>query len=160
MRPVIGITIGDPAGIGAEITVKAMAKKDIYDKCIPVIIGDYEAVNDANEFCRTNLKINEIKDVQQAQGIFGTVDLINLGFLKKDGWEYKKVSKICGEASFQYIIKAISLAMDNKLHAVVTGPINKESINLAGHHYSGHTEIFGDYTHTKDYAISNIVYNM
>ncbi len=65
-----------------------------------------------------------------------------MGCLKPDGWEYKKVSEACGEAAFCYVEKSIELAMKKRVHAVVTGPINKEALNLAGHHYPGHTEIF------------------
>ncbi len=153
MKPIIGITMGDPAGIGSEITIKALKEKEIYDKCIPVVIGDYDAMKDANDFCRAGLSLHVIDDVAEATGQYGTVDLIDLGLLKADGWEYKKVQKHCGEASFQYIVKAIALAMEKKINAVITGPINKEAINLAGHHYSGHTEIFADYTGVNDYGM-------
>ena len=153
MRPVIGITMGDPAGIGGEITVKALTQKDIYEKCIPVVIGDYEAIQDANRFCKTGLIIHEIENVEEAKGELGTIDLINMKFLAPGSWEYKKVQKLCGEASFQYVVKGIQLAMEKKISAVITGPINKEAINLAGHHFSGHTEIFAEYTHTKNYGM-------
>ncbi len=153
MRPVIGITMGDPAGIGGEIAVKALAKKEIYDKCIPIVIGDFEAIRDANEFSGTKLSLREIKEPGEALGEFGTVEYISLGYLAPGSWEYKKVQKLCGEASFQYVVTSIRLAMEGKIHAVITGPINKEAINLAGHHYSGHTEIFADYTHIKDYGM-------
>ncbi len=76
-----------------------------------------------------------------------------LDLIRPGDFVYKKVQKRCGEASFQYVTTGISLAMEQKLHAVITGPINKEAINLAGHHYSGHTEIFADYTDTRDYAM-------
>ena len=153
MKPVIGITIGDPSGIGPEIAVKALRHADIVEKCLPVVIGDYEALHEANEFSGTGLSLREIKDTSEARGEFGLLDYINLGYLSPGSFEYKKVQKLTGEASFQYVIKGIELAMAGKLHAVVTGPINKEAINMAGHHYSGHTEIFGDYTGTKDYAM-------
>jgi len=153
MKPIIGITMGDPAGIGAEITMKTLAKKEIYENCNPLVIGDYEALLDANRFCGTGLRVHRIHTVSEAQNEWGTVDLIDLGFLVPGSWEYKKVQKHCGEASFQYVVAAIKLAMEGTIHAVVTAPINKESLNLAGHAYSGHTEIFGEYTHTKDYAM-------
>lgn len=153
MRPIIGITMGDPAGIGPEIAIKALAKKEIYDNCIPVIIGDYEALNDANKFTNLNLNLNEIREISEAKGEFGTADFINMNFLAPGSWEYKKVSALAGKAAFGYVKKGIELALENKIHAVVTGPINKESINLAGYHYSGHTEIFADLTGTKDYAM-------
>ena len=152
-KPVIGITMGDPAGIGGEIAVKALKRDSIYDSCIPIVIGDRQALIEANDFCAAGLKLREITDVSQARGERGFLDYINLGFLAPGSFTYKKVQKLCGEASFQYVIKSIELAMLGKLHAVVTGPINKEAINEAGHDYSGHTEIFGEYTNTKDYAM-------
>ncbi len=153
MKPIIGITMGDPAGIGSEITIKALKEKEIYEKCIPVVIGDYEAMKDADAFCGTGLSFRIIKDVEEAKGQYGTVDMIDLGLLKDGDWAYKKVQKNCGEASFQYIVKGINLALEKKIDAVITGPINKEAINLAGHHYSGHTEIFADYTGVSDYGM-------
>ena len=152
-RPVIGVTMGDPAGIGGEIIIKALKNKDLYKNCIPIVVGDRQALLEANEFCSANLNLREITEVAQAQGEYGSVEYINLGFLAPGSFVYKKVQKLCGEASFQYILKSIELASMGKLHAVVTGPINKESINAAGHNYSGHTEIFGEYTGTKDYAM-------
>ena len=153
MRPIIGITMGDPAGIGPEISVKSLAKKEIYEDCLPIIIGDYEALKEANEFTNLDLKLNEVYDPKEAKGELGIIDFINLNYLKPRSWEYKKVSALTGEASFNYIKKAIELAMKDRIHAVTTGPINKESINLAGYKYSGHTEIFAEYTKAKDYAM-------
>jgi len=153
MKPILAITMGDPAGIGPEIAVKALSKKEIYELCVPVVIGDYEALSEANEFTSLNLKLNEIKDVSEAKGEYGTIDFINMGFLGKRAWEYKKVSALTGKASFAYVKHAIELAMDRKVHAIVTGPINKESINLAGYHYAGHTEILADLTKTSKYAM-------
>jgi len=153
MKPIIGITMGDPAGVGSEITVKALKHQFVYEKCLPVVIGDREALAQANEFSNTGLSLREVKDTGEAKGEYGTMDYINMGFLAPGSFEYKKVQKLTGEASFQYIIKGIELAMNGSLHAVVTGPINKEAINSAGHNYSGHTEIFGDYTNTKNYAM-------
>ena len=152
-RKRIGITMGDPAGIGAEVVVKSLNKKAIYDKCIPIVVGDYEAIKDAIAFCHLKLKIKVINDVTEAVGNYGTIELINLGYLEPNSWEYKKVSALCGDASFNYVIYAIKLAMDKKISAVITGPINKEALNLAGHHYSGHTEIFAEYTNTPSYAM-------
>jgi len=149
----IAITMGDPAGIGSEITVKALNNKSVYEQCIPVVIGDYEAIKDALCFCKSDLSLNVIDDVSEARGCFGTIDCIDMGFLKQGGWEYKKNNALCGEASFNYITSAIKLAMEKRVFAVVTAPISKESINMAGHNYSGHTEIFAEYTNTKDYAM-------
>jgi 4-hydroxythreonine-4-phosphate dehydrogenase len=139
--------------VGSEIAAKALRHEDIFEKCLPVVIGDYEALRQANEFSGAGLELREVKEPAEAEGKYGTLEYIDLGFLKPGSFEYKKVQKLCGEASFQYVVKGIDLAMKKQLHAVVTGPINKEAVNLAGHHYSGHTEIFGDYTHTENFAM-------
>lgn len=152
-RKRIAITMGDPSGIGPEVVVKALTERSVYEKCIPVVIGDCEALQDAVRFCHLNLKLNEVKDFQAAAGDYGVVDYVNLGYLKPGSWQYKENSAICGEASFQYVIHAIRLAMEGKAAAVITAPISKESVNMAGHPYSGHTEIFAEYTGTKDYAM-------
>lgn len=152
-RERIAITMGDPAGVGPEVVVKALTQRSVYEKCIPVVIGDYEALKDAIYFCDLNLNLNEVRAPEEAAGEWGTVDYINLNYLKPKSWSYKENSVICGEASFQYVIYGIRLAMEKKVAAVITAPISKESINMAGHHYSGHTEIFAEYTGTKDYAM-------
>ena len=149
----IAITMGDPAGIGPEVVVKALTDEDIYKKCIPIVIGDYEALRDAVCFSRLDLTLLEIKTPADAEGKFGTVEFINLGYLKPGSWAYKKNSVLCGEAAFQYVISGIAYAKEKEVEAVITAPISKESINMAGHPYSGHTEIFAEYTGTKDYAM-------
>lgn len=149
----VAITMGDPAGVGPEIIIKALSHVEVYQKCIPVVIGDYEALADAVSFCNIPVELNEVKDVTEGKGEFGKIDFVNLNYLKKGSWEYKKNSALCGDASFQYVVKGIKDAMDGKVLAVITAPINKESLNMAGHAYSGHTEIFADYTGTKDFAM-------
>ena len=154
MRPILAITMGDPAGIGSEIAVKALDQPAIYERCVPIVIGDTAAIADAVHFCgRSHLTLNEIHDPAEAKGTYGTIDTINLGLLEPNGWQYGKVQQNCGEAAFQYVKHAIELALAGKVHGTVTGPINKEAINLAGYHYSGHTEIYGDLTHTKDFGM-------
>ena len=152
-RKRIAITMGDPAGIGPEVVVKALANREIYEKCIPVVIGDYEALQDAIGFSKLNLELLEINAPAEAEGKYGTVEFINLNYLKTGSWVYKENSALCGEAAFQYVIRGIAYAKEKAVSAVITAPISKESINMAGHPYSGHTEIFAEYTDTKDYAM-------
>ena len=85
----LAITMGDPAGIGAEIIIKALSHVEVYQKCIPVVIGDYEALADAIQFCHLPLELKEVHDVTEGRGEFGRVDFINKGFLEKGGWEVK-----------------------------------------------------------------------
>lgn len=149
----IAITMGDPAGVGSEIIVKALSHMEIYQQCIPVVIGDYVALADAVQFCNLPIELRELSDIEEAKGEFGKIDYINLNYLEPSSWEYKKNSVKCGEASFQYVVYAIKQAMKKRVQAVITAPISKESINMAGYHYSGHTEIFADYTKSHDFAM-------
>lgn len=153
MKHKIAITMGDPSGIGAEIAVKALNHREVYEQCMPIVIGDRIPMEEAIQFTGSNARIRIIESPEQASGEFGVIDLLDLGYMKKGDWEYKKVCRTSGEAAFQYIVQGINYAMERRVDAVVTGPINKEAINLAGHHYSGHTEIFADYTNTKNYGM-------
>lgn len=147
------LTMGDPSGIGAEITVKALNHPALYDLCTPIVVGDSAAMEDALRITGCALTLRRISSPAEAKGVYGTIDLIDLGILTPGSWAYGTTCEISGEASFQYITTAISLAMDRSADGVVTAPISKEAIHLAGHHYSGHTEIFADYTHTGSYGM-------
>lgn len=149
----IAITVGEPAGIGAEVCVKALTKADVYEKCDPILVGDMAVVEDAIRICHLPLRVNAISSPEEATGKFGVVDIINMDLLKTGQWEYKKNSAIGGKVSYEYITRAISYAKEKRVGAVVTAPISKESLHMAGFPYSGHTEIFAEQTGTKDYAM-------
>jgi len=152
-KPIIAITIGDPAGIGAEIAVRALGNEEIYKKSKPVIIGSRCVIDDALKFIPSNLKLNVIKDTQESKGEFGTIDLLDLNNITLAEFDYGKVNEKAGKASLEYIYKGIDLAMEGQVDAVVTGPIHKEAIKAAGSPFAGHTEIFATRTQTKDYAM-------
>lgn len=152
-KPIISITMGDPAGIGAEIAVKALSKRELYSLAIPVVIGSKAVMEDAISFIPANVNLNVIEDIKQAKGKYGIIDLFDLDNIKLDDFKYGMVSAAAGKASIEYIFKAIELAKEGIIGAVVTGPIHKEAINRAGYKYAGHTEIFADKTNTNDYAM-------
>lgn len=149
----IAITMGDPAGVGPEIIVKALAHHEIYKKCIPIVVGDYAVLTDVLRFCGPGLRLHEIKEVEEAEGKRGIIDFINIGYMTPGSWRYGENCALCGNASFSCIIKAIEMAGSGKVAAVVTAPVSKEALNMAGHQYSGHTEIFAEYTKTRDFAM-------
>ncbi|MCR4427293.1 MAG: 4-hydroxythreonine-4-phosphate dehydrogenase PdxA [Firmicutes bacterium] len=152
-RPIIAISMGDPAGIGAEIAVRALRLPEIYSISRPVIVGDLDLVEDGIRMTGGGLEINVTPDTSGGRYQLGTVDLINLDNIAMGEFDYGRVSAKAGHAAYEYIERAIRLALAGDADAVVTGPIHKESLNLGGHHYSGHTEIFADLTGTKDYAM-------
>lgn len=150
----IGITLGDPAGIGPEISIKAFAKKDLYERCQPLLVGDACVVEKyLQAHPELDLKINVVEEPDQGKYVYGTIDLIDLKAVDIDQLAIGEVSAMAGNAAFQYVKKVIELALDKKIDATVTNPLNKEALNLAGHHYAGHTEIYADLTHTDKYTM-------
>lgn len=152
-KPILGITMGDPASIGPEITVKALSDPAIYEKCSPIIIGDAAVMEAAVGIVGKNVKINAVSDVKEAKFEFGTIDVYDMKLVDMDKLERGVVSAMAGNAAFQYVKKVIELAMNHEVDATVTNALNKEAMNLAGHHYSGHTEIYAEYTGTKKYTM-------
>ncbi|MGO2083804.1 4-hydroxythreonine-4-phosphate dehydrogenase PdxA [Vagococcus sp.] len=154
MKKIIGITLGDPAGIGPEIALKTLSKEALYNRCQPVLIGDKSVVSYYLEkHPELNLKINVIKEPKEGVYTRGTIDLIDLDIVAIDEMPIGEVSEIGGNAAFQYVKKVIELAMAKEIDATVTNPLNKEAMNKAGHHYAGHTEIYADLTGTDKYTM-------
>ncbi|MDY4761510.1 4-hydroxythreonine-4-phosphate dehydrogenase PdxA [Streptococcus thoraltensis] len=153
-KKIIGITLGDPAGIGPEIALKAFTKEELYKKSKPLLIGDSSIVNYYLEkHPELNLNVNIIDKPADGQYEFGKIDLIDLGIVDMSTFEIGKVSAVGGDAAFQYVKKVIELALAKEIDATVTNPLNKEAMNLAGHHYAGHTEIYANLTDTDKYTM-------
>lgn len=147
--------MGDPASIGSEITAKALADPAIYQRCRPLIIGDAPMMEQALKITnlQDKLTIHPVKRVQDALFRYGTIDVYDMGLVNPGDVECGKVSAKAGDAAFQYVKKVIELAMAHEIDATVTNALNKEAMNLAGHHYSGHTEIYAEFTGTAKYSM-------
>ena len=152
-RPLLAITMGDPAGIGPEIAVKALLDHMITGICRPVVIGDSAVMRHIISTTGLDATVRTIHRIDDAEFINGQIDVYELGITDVERLVLGKIDANCGEASFQAVKKAIQLAMDGEVDGTVTGPINKKSINEAGHHFAGHTEIYAHYTGTKKYAM-------
>ena len=165
-KPKIGITMGDPFGNGPEITIKTLADFSLYERCRPIVIGDTTAMEYAADVAKIvsniNLKINPVSRVSDAKFEPGIIDVYDLGLVKRveipgTPEEHKSFgvgpSILGGEASFRYVEEVINLAMKREVDATVTNSFSKEAIDMAGHHYSGHTEVYADYTKTKNYCM-------
>ena len=152
-RPIVGISVGDPGGIGPEVTVKALAVPRVYEQCRPLVIGDASVVRDALRFTGLNLAVNAVDSPEKGIYKLGVVDVLDMGNMPIDQVQYGVVTAQQGRASFEYVAKNIELAMARRMDATVTGPINKAAINEAGFHFAGHTEIYAKRTGTRDYAM-------
>ena len=154
--PILAITAGDPAGSGPEITARAFTHSEIYDQCRPLVIGDTVVLEQAIKTCglEDQIKINTVTDPADAKYEQGTMDVYDMGIISSmEEVGIGTINATAGEAAFQYVVKAIELANADTVDGTITNAISKEAINMAGHHYSGHTEIYADYTGTKKYCM-------
>lgn len=152
--------MGDPASIGPEIAVKALLDNEIYTLCRPFIVGDGNVFR--HIIAKLDLKafVNVINQVSDARFKYGTIDVFDLNNVDLNKLEFGVVSAMAGNAAFESVVKVIELAMAGSIDATVTGPLNKKSMNEAGHHFAGHTEIYAQYTGTKRYAMLLVEDNM
>jgi 4-phospho-D-threonate 3-dehydrogenase / 4-phospho-D-erythronate 3-dehydrogenase len=151
-KPLIAITIGDPAGIGPEVVLKALSSPDICHICSPLVIGDSFVLRGITDLLNLPLELRSVQKGSETLGRHGTIDLIDLRNLDWNNSLIGKVSKSCGKASMEYIDTALRLALDHEVKAIVTAPINKEATSLAGYAGLGHLEYLAQATGTTEYA--------
>lgn len=165
-KPIIGITMGDPAGNGPEITLKALKNPAIYERCRPIVVGDAKIIEQAARFiAEPELVIHRCDRIADAFFTPGTIDVLHLDLIKDvEKFEIGKVSVEGGNAAFQCVRKVIEMALAGEVDATTTNAINKEAMNMAlkyydgrlsdGYtHFDGHTEIYATYTGTKKYTM-------
>jgi 4-phospho-D-threonate 3-dehydrogenase / 4-phospho-D-erythronate 3-dehydrogenase len=152
-RPILGISMGDPGGIGPEICTKSLNLPELYELCRPLVVGDAAVMADAVRFTKLNLGIHRFTAPEEGLYSHGMVDVLDLANLPLEKLRHKQVTPEQGKASFEYVAKVIELALSGRIHGTVTCPINKAAINAAGYPFAGHTEIYAELTKTKDYAM-------
>ena len=160
-KPIVGITMGDPAGSGPEITIKALADPEQYTYCRPIVVGDVKVFERARKFVgREDIVIHRCDKVSDALFTPGTIDVLHLDLIEDiNKFEMAKVSVEGGNAAFQCVKKVIELAMAGEVDATCTNALNKEVEYYHGEksdgytHFDGHTEIYATYTHTRKYTM-------
>jgi len=145
--------MGDAAGVGPEVVMKALAHPEVYAQCRPLVIGDRHQLERAKAVLKSDIGIFSVSGPQAAKFRPGTADLMDQALLPAD-LPYGKISAAAGEAAYRYIELAVKLALAGKIDAVCTAPINKEALNAAGHHFPGHTEILAILTGTKEVSLT------
>jgi 4-hydroxythreonine-4-phosphate dehydrogenase len=156
--PVFLLTMGDPAGIGPEIAVKALCGGTAKRPYRVAVAGDVEILQKAAEACKLSPVFNIVDDLSNVKD-FG-INVLDMGEITVSQFKPGEPQAACGHAAYQYIVEAIRLTMEGKAAGVVTNPISKESLKLAGINYPGHTEIFADKTGTRDYSMVFLLDNV
>jgi 4-phospho-D-threonate 3-dehydrogenase / 4-phospho-D-erythronate 3-dehydrogenase len=152
-KPTVGITMGDPSGIGPEIIIKSFENAVVKNYRL-IIIGDYNIMLKAYNMLKiTSFKLNKVLDAGECSFNSGVLNILDLHLVDMNEFYPGRVNAISGDTAFKCIRKAVELAKNNKIDAIATAPLNKEALHLAGHKYPGHTEILASLTDSKDYAM-------
>ena len=149
---IIGITMGDAAGVGPEIIVKALADRSIYEVCNPVVVGDRVILNEMAAIVKSDVRVRSIESLGEARFEPGLIDCLDLDLLP-NGVTFGELSVEAGDAAYRYLAHAIELALAGSIDAICTAPLNKKALRLAGHDYPGHTEILAALSASRDFAM-------
>jgi 4-hydroxythreonine-4-phosphate dehydrogenase len=149
-KPIIAITLGDPAGIGPEIVVKSLSDSKVYDVCQPLVIGDKNVIVNALTICNQTTELHLVEKPQEGKYQLGTIDLIDLQNIDTSKLHKGIVQAMCGQAAYDYIEKAVKLAMAGEVEGIATTPINKVSLRAAQVKHIGHTEMLEELSQTTD----------
>lgn len=153
MKPVLGITMGDAAGIGPELILKAFGEERLFETCRPLIIGSLAVMEHYKNLLGIEVSFNVVEDAGQAEHRGGVLDILDVGLVDVEKLEIGKVAAGPGDAAVVYTKTAGTMAMEGTIDAVVSAPLNKESMRLAGHKFEGQTQILGELTGSKKYGM-------
>jgi 4-hydroxythreonine-4-phosphate dehydrogenase len=152
-RPVLGVTMGDPAGVGPEIIARAVAEPGVRAACRPVVIGAADAMREALALVGARTALHAVTRVADCRWADESVEVLDLGNVDMTTLPRGEVSAAAGRAAYAYIERAVALAQGGEIEAIVTAPVNKEALAAAGVGHSGHTEILAELSGTRDFAM-------
>jgi len=159
-RPIVGVTLGDPAGVGPEISLRALGEPEVYEQTRPVVIGDRIVIERTAKALGISPKINVVTKPADGKFELGTIDLYDVGSTDLDHIEWGKIQPECGRAAFRYVEEAVRLAMAGEIDAMATAPLNKEAAQLGGAKYLDHTTALAQLTGSPDTLTMFTVRNM
>lgn len=152
-KPIIGITMGDAAGIGPEITCKALKNASIFQVCRPFVLGDAGVLRQIISICGLGIDINSVADIKDLKCRYGVVDVFDYKDIDLNNLKFGEISINCGKAAVMYTEEAGKMALDHIIDAIVSAPLNKASMRAAGFNYEGQTEILGELSGSKNYGM-------
>ena len=157
--PVIGITMGDAAGVGPEIIVKSFANANLYKLARAVVIGDARRLHKARQLLQLDVDIRPIAEPADARFDPGVINCIDLPLIPDD-LPFGKLSAVAGDAAFRFIARAVELAKAGQIDAICTAPLNKEALHAGGHKFPGHTEMLAHLTGVEEVSMMLVAPNL
>ena len=152
--PIIAVTMGDAAGVGPEVIMKSLAHDSVYAQCRPLVIGDAARLREADKVSGTHLNVRStaVDELDRVMYEPGTVNCIDLQLIPLD-LPWGKLSAVAGDAAYRYVEVAAHLAMEGKVAAICTAPLNKKALHAGGHNFPGHTELLAALTGTEEVSM-------
>jgi 4-hydroxythreonine-4-phosphate dehydrogenase len=144
--------MGDAAGVGPEIIMKALAHGPLYATCRPLVVGDADRLRRAGEIARVGLGVEAVADPNAAAFVSGRVDCLDLGLIPPD-LPFGRISGLAGDAAYRYVARAVELVKEGLVDAICTAPLNKEALQAGGHRFPGHTEVLAHLTGTPEVSM-------
>ncbi|HVH29234.1 MAG TPA: 4-hydroxythreonine-4-phosphate dehydrogenase PdxA [Vicinamibacterales bacterium] len=152
MLPTVAITMGDAAGIGPEIIVKALARPEVPAAVRALVIGDARRLEKAAAIAGVAVDVRRVNGPGAATFAVGTIDCVDLGLIPDD-LPFGQLSAVAGDAAYRYVERAVSLAVAGDVDAICTAPLNKEALRAGGHNFPGHTELLAHLTGTPEVSM-------
>ncbi len=150
--PIVGITMGDAAGVGPEIIMKALAVREVFELCRPLVIGDAARLRKAGRVVGSRLRLVPLAEPEQASFRLGEADCVDVPAVPED-LPWGRLSAAAGEAAYRFVVRAVELAMAHRIDAICTAPLNKEALHAAGHPFPGHTELLAQLSGTPEVSM-------
>lgn len=152
--PIIALTMGDAAGVGPEVIMKGLAHEWVYAQCRPLVIGDAARLREAGKIAGAAQEVRSVAVDQLDHVVYepGTVNCIDLQLIPAD-LPWGRLSAVAGDAAYRYVEVAARLAMEGKVAAICTAPLNKEALHAGGHKFPGHTELLAALTGTEEVSM-------
>ncbi len=153
-RPIIAVTMGDAAGVGPEVIMKALAHAEPHQWCRPLVVGDANRLKQAGGIVNSTLKVRSLalNEIDRAEYARETVDCVDLKLIPAD-LAWGALSAVSGDAAYQFVKEACELAVQGKVAAICTAPLNKAALHMGGHHFPGHTEMLAALTGTEEVSM-------
>jgi 4-phospho-D-threonate 3-dehydrogenase / 4-phospho-D-erythronate 3-dehydrogenase len=151
--PLMALTLGDPGGVGPEIVLKAACDPETYRLCRPLAVGPAAVAAEQARALKLDVDVQPVAAIAEARFKPGHLSILDTGDLSLEDVRWGKLSAVAGRAGVTAVERAARLAMDGEVDAIVTAPLNKEAIRMAGVPYPGHTEILGAVTNSPSVAM-------
>jgi 4-hydroxythreonine-4-phosphate dehydrogenase len=159
-KPIVAITMGDAAGIGPEITAKALAEPELRTWCVPLVLGDLGVMRDAAAAAGRDLRFRVVRSPAECPTEGDEIPFLDYANVDRSRLQMGVMDPALGEAAVHYTRQAARLAMADEIQAIVSAPLNKEAMRAAGHHYEGATAIFAEEAGVKRHAMILILGEM